>query len=221
LGDGQSRSSSTPVSPVGLGDGVTAISAGAFHTCAILTDGSAECWGLNANGQLGNGSTGLEPRPVEVDGIGSVTAISAGAQHTCAISDGAAMCWGRNSRGQIGDGTIDDRLSPTAVAGLSSGVTEITAGTFHSCATTANGVLCWGSDLLGQFGNGSNSSVATPTAGPVKGLESDAHDVDAGYLDNCAITGAGTVQCWGRNTFGQLGNGTSKDSNVPVDVATS
>jgi hypothetical protein len=104
------------------------------------------------------------------------------------------------------------------VQGLSEGVTEITAGTFHTCATTGSGVLCWGSDLLGQFGNGSNSDVASPTAGGVQGLDSGAHNVDAGYLDNCAITGSGEVQCWGRNHFGQLGNGTTKDSNTPVDV---
>ena len=219
LGDGKSHSSGTPVSPVGLDSGVTAISAGTFHTCAILTDGSAKCWGLNANGQLGNGSTGLEPRPVDVTGIGTVVAISAGAQHTCAIDgNGAALCWGRNSAGQVGDATIDDKHSPTPVQGLASGVTEITAGTFHSCAKTADGVLCWGSDLLGQFGNGANSNVAAPIAGPVKGLAGDAHSVTAGYLHTCAITGQDEVQCWGRNNFGQLGNGSAADSNTPTAV---
>jgi alpha-tubulin suppressor-like RCC1 family protein len=220
LGNGQSRSSSTPVSPVGLGAGVVAISAGGFHTCAILTDGHAKCWGLNANGQLGNGSTGLEPRPVDVTGVGSLVQIAAGAQHTCAIdANGAALCWGRNQAGQIGDATVEDKQSPTPVQGLSSGVSEITAGTFHSCATTTEGVLCWGSDIVGQFGNGSNSGVAAPIAGSVQGLDGDAHGVDAGYLHNCAITGDGDVQCWGRNHFGQLGNGTVSDSNRAVDVS--
>lgn len=217
LGDGRSRSSSTPVSPVGLGAGVVAISAGGFHTCAILSNAGAKCWGLNEYGQVGNGQTGLEPRPVDVTGIGPVAQISAGAIHTCAVTtDGAAMCWGYNHYGQLGNASISDQHSPAQVDGLTSGVSAIDTGSYHTCALTTEGVRCWGQNLLGQFGDGGNSSLAAPRA--VQGLEGDAHDVNAGKAHNCAITGQGEVMCWGRNNFGQLGNGTVADSNMPVGV---
>jgi alpha-tubulin suppressor-like RCC1 family protein len=217
LGNGQSRSSSTPVRPSGLSAGVTAISAGGFHTCALLTDGSAKCWGLNEYGELGNGTTGLEPRPVDVTGIGPIAQISAGAIHTCAVTtDGAALCWGANHWGQVGNASIEDTHSPTQVQGLTSGVSQIDAGAYHTCARTTENVLCWGQNWLGQFGNGHNSSLAAPLA--TQGLAGDVQLVTAGYSHNCAITGQGDVQCWGRNNFGQLGNGTADDANTPVGV---
>jgi alpha-tubulin suppressor-like RCC1 family protein len=217
LGDGQSHSSSTPVNVAGLSSGVTAISAGGFHTCAILTDASAKCWGLNEYGELGNGTTGLEPRPVDVTGIGSVAQISAGAVHTCAVTTaGAAMCWGFNHWGQLGNASIEDSSSPVQVSGLTSGVRSIDAGAYHTCAVSDEGSSCWGQNWLGQFGDGHNSSLAAPRS--VEGLAGGTQSISAGYSHNCAIAGQGEVQCWGRNNFGQLGNATVDDTNVPVAV---
>lgn len=217
LGNGRSHRSSTPVTPSGLNSGVTAISSGGFHTCAILSSASLKCWGLNEYGELGNGTTGLEPRPVDVTGIGPVAQVSAGAIHTCAVTAaGAAMCWGANHWGQLGNDSIEDAHAPVQVDGLTSGVASIDGGAYHTCARTTENVSCWGQNWLGQFGDGHNSSLAAPRA--VQGLEGDTLNISAGYSHNCAITGQGTVVCWGRNNFGQLGNGTVDDANVPVDV---
>jgi alpha-tubulin suppressor-like RCC1 family protein len=160
----------TPVSVTGLTSGVSKVTAGAYHTCALLTDGSARCWGDNQYGQLGNGSntdSGSAVTPTSL--TANVTAIAAADLHTCAVVNGAAKCWGRNQTGQVGDGTTTDRNSPTAVSTLGSGVADIMTGGLsfqnsmvgaHSCALLTTGALqCWGSNLQGQLGRNATTTV--------------------------------------------------------------
>ena len=95
------------------------ISAGRYHTCAILDDGSVSCWGLNGNGQLGDGTTTGRNTPTQTSSLGTdrtPVAITAGGYHTCAIlDDGSVSCWGYNGYGRLGDGTTTDRNTPTAI----------------------------------------------------------------------------------------------------------
>ena len=96
--------------------GVAQIAIGNDHTCARLTDGTVLCWGLNGNGQLGDGTTTYRETPDAVPGLTSVAEIATGGSHTCARrTDGTVLCWGGNSYGQIGDGTTTHRQTPTAV----------------------------------------------------------------------------------------------------------
>ncbi len=142
---------------VGLGGAVTAIAGGDGHSCALTNSGDVKCWGWNAYRQLGDGTTSDRLTPVDVRGLASrVTAIAAGAVHTCALTRaGGVECWGVNSVGQLGDGTTDIRLTPVGVSGLSSGVTALAAGSGHSCAlTSVGGVECWGSNFRGELGDG-------------------------------------------------------------------
>ena len=121
-----------------------AVATGYGHSCA-LTSGGARCWGLNAGGELGDGTLADHLKPAGVTGLaGGVKAIAAGAFHTCALTrSGGVKCWGLNQSGELGDGTTDRRLSPVDVSGLSSGVTAIAAG-FHTCALmSTGGVKCW------------------------------------------------------------------------------
>ena len=166
LGDGTTTSRLTPVDVVGLSTGVTAISGGAVHMCALTEAGGVKCWGSNYSFQLGDGTTTNRLTPVDVVGLSTgVTAISVGRDHTCALMTGGGVkCWGNGGFGQLGDGTQTSRSTPVDVIGLSSGATAIDTGGYGSCAVMAGGgVKCWGDggqrastvpvDLVG-FGGG-------------------------------------------------------------------
>ena len=187
LGDGTTANRLTPTEVIGLSSDVTAISGGREHTCALLATGAVTCWGWNEYGQLGDGTTANRLTPTAVTGLDSdVTAITAGHNHTCALlATDAVHCWGYNGYGQLGDGTTANRLTPTAVTGLDSGVTAISASRFHTCALLATGALtCWGWNGYGQLGDGTTANRLTPTA--VTGLSSDVTAITAETFHTCA-----------------------------------
>jgi alpha-tubulin suppressor-like RCC1 family protein len=208
-----------PVDVRRLSKGVTAITAGWGHTCAVVA-GGVKCWGYNKNGELGDGTTEDRDYPADVSGLTSgVIAIAAGDDHTCAVLDGGGVkCWGYNKYGQLGDGTTTNSAVPVDVVGISGGAKGIAAGWGHTCALTDQGsVVCWGNNENGQLGDGSTADSRT-TVADVAGLNGGIASIAAYGGHTCAVTEYGGVKCWGANKYGQLGDGTSVDRRLPVDV---
>lgn len=218
LGNNNTMNSPTPVEVAGLSSGVTAISAGTAHTCAVVS-GAARCWGYNSEGQLGNNTIGNSSKPVPVVGLTSgVASVSTDSGHSCAVTTGGAVkCWGRNTHGQLGTGGAGSpSLTPKDVSGLTAGVKAVTTGYGHSCAMLNSGyVKCWGRNSDGQLGTGDATSSNLPVN--VMGL-ANAVELTSFSSHNCVRTSLGAIKCWGRNTGGQLGNGSTVDSSSPVDV---
>lgn len=222
----------------GFLDRVTAIAAGGKHTCALRNDGSVWCWGDASYGQLGDGSVGdghLRTKATRVRrGSGYLTrasGIAAGAQHTCARrTDGTAWCWGYGRVGQLGDGTTGSpttqvRTKPVRVlrgSSVLSGVTGIGAGAYHTCARRGNGsAWCWGNDSLGQLGDGTTGDAVTGARlKAVRVVRSSGSFVGArklagGFFHTCALRTDATVWCWGGNGYGQLGRGSRDEDPHP------
>ncbi|RYZ50131.1 MAG: RCC1 repeat-containing protein, partial [Proteobacteria bacterium] len=218
LGDGTTTNRSTPVTVAGL-SGVSSIALGYGHACALFPNGSMKCWGQNMMGAIGDNTITTRLVPVSVQSLPPVRSIAASDWATCAIvaSDDSVMCWGDNARSAIGDGTSTDRHLPTAVSGLS-GVDRIYGGTFQHCAImkSDSSVKCWGNNNNGVLGDGTTTTRATPT--DVVGLVG-VKELNMGVFHICASTiSDGSVYCWGQNSDGQVGDGTTTDRYLPTKV---
>ncbi len=196
----------------------TGLALGLYHACALTSVGGVRCWGINGKGELGNGSTTESHLPVDVSGLSSgVAAIAAGSSHTCALATGGGVkCWGLNDRGQLGNNSTANSGAPVDVAGLVA--VGIAAGAYHTCAiTSAGGVKCWGANYSGQLGNNTSGNVSSVPVN-VSGLTAGVSSLALGSGHSCARTTGGGVKCWGYNGHGQIGNNSTTDSHVPVDV---
>jgi alpha-tubulin suppressor-like RCC1 family protein len=218
LGNGATANPGTaqPVIVSGI-SGATAITTGAYHTCALLNNGTLRCWGRNHQGQLGNGTATSSSTAVTVSGLTGVAAVSGGGVHTCAVlNDGTVRCWGENLFGQLGNGSTATSYTPVQVTGISNAV-NVSVGWRHTCALLGDGtVRCWGENINGKLGNGTTTNSTTPV--PVSGL-TGAVGVTAGWWQHsCALLGNGTVKCWGSNQWGQFGSGTTTSSSTPVTM---
>ncbi|CAG1064876.1 hypothetical protein BAC1_00444 [uncultured bacterium] len=239
LGNSSNIDSNLPV-PVSGMTNAGKIAAGGAHTCARLLDFTVECWGSNVQNQLGNTGILAASRnfPVAVSNMTTAVSISAGANHNCAVvtSPSGVKCWGSDVNGQLARSWVPAIFPSPAitsfpdaqfVAGINT-PSGVAAGFAHSCAAlTNNTIRCWGENFDGQLGNGNffgffppdPNASATSTVVPVgvSGISS-AVEVAAGQFHSCARLFNGEIRCWGRNSSGQLGDGTGIFSSTPVRV---
>jgi alpha-tubulin suppressor-like RCC1 family protein len=224
LGDGMTNTYSAPTNAVALPAGRTAVSIGlgGYHACAILDDASMVCWGLDNNGQVGNGADTSDSRstpvgvafpggrePVQVDG---------GDTHTCALmSDGGVMCWGRDHVGQLGDnGTNANQHEPGSNAVLPDGrrATSISMGGHVSCAVLDDGSLaCWGENNYGQLGDNTTTRRNVPTLAQLPD-NLTVLDVGVNYHSTCVVYVNGSMGCWGHDHYGRLANGPNEGATL-------
>jgi len=246
IGDNTTNNSSVPVQVHGVSDsgfltGISAISVGAFHVCAVKSsDGSVYCWGYNSNGGLGDNSTTQELTPVQVHGVNNsgyltgVNAVSSGGLYTCAVkSDGTAYCWGYGNLGNLGDNGSSQRLTPVQVHGVSNsgyltGVSAISAASKndtgnYTCAVKSDGTAyCWGWN--GSFGLGDGTTNAPAVPVQVHGVNDSGYltgisAISVGAFHVCAVKSSdGSVYCWGSNGYGNLGDNTTTTRLTPVQV---
>ena len=235
LGNGSTVNSSVPVavlrSGVLAGKTVIAVAAGNDHSVALCSDGTLAAWGFGSNGELGNNSTVNSSVPVLVSVAGvlagkSVTAIAVGNNHAVALcSDGSLAAWGFNVDGRLGNGSTVNSSVPVAVlrSGVLAGktVTKIAAGAGHTLVLCSDGTLAaWGYNPNGQVGNNSMTTTQVPVlvnqSGVLAGKTVIA--IAAGDSHSLVICSDGTLAAWGRNDKGQLGNGSTTDSAMPVLV---
>lgn len=196
------------------------LDAGYYHSCGLGVDRRIYCWGTNDFGTLGDGTRVTRTTPTEVAGGLAYTTLDAGAGHNCALTaGGVAQCWGQNDEGQVGDGGFGLRTQPVAVAGNHAFV-AISAGHAHSCGLLANGsAYCWGDNTRGQLGAGVESPTKSATPLRVLGAPPLA-SISAGYYQTCGLTAAGEAYCWGLNSSGQNGDGTTTDAFTAVRART-
>ena len=198
----------------------TSVAVGDDFSCALMNNRSVMCWGANNFGQLGNGQTGDSLIPVLVNLSRPALAINAGMAHACALLDNHSLeCWGRNNLAQLGDNTLTDRSNPIPTV-LPAGVevVQFSAGTSHTCAVTRTQALyCWGLNANGQLGDGTTTFAREPTLATMPtGL--GAAMVATGDAHTCVISTASNVYCVGSNDKGQLGDGTTSNSQMYVQT---
>jgi alpha-tubulin suppressor-like RCC1 family protein len=176
-----------------------------------------QCWGLNANGQLGDGTTTLRTRPVAVTGLGNVQAIRGGRDMSMALDgNGAVWVWGLGTSGQLGNGTTNSSHTPNKVPSLSSGVVAIAAGRDHLAAIKGDGTLwMWGNNTVGEVGDGTTAMKTSPVH---ISLPADVVQVELGAEHSVALLANGDVYCWGKGTRGALGTGGTARKLVPTKV---
>ena len=228
VGDGTTTDHLAPVLVAGSVS-FTQVATGSGHSCALSDLGDAYCWGRNYAGQLGDGtSTASRTSPFAVAGGLNFSVIRAGSKHTCALvtTSGLAYCWGANGLGQIGNGAggVSDTgkvTSPTAVSG-GRAYTQLDAGGSHNCAIAGNFSYCWGWNGYGQIGVSSSETCAAarPCAKTPVRLPANLHlvAVGLGTSHSCGLDSGGSLSCWGNNTHGQIGDGTTTNRPSPVTV---
>jgi alpha-tubulin suppressor-like RCC1 family protein len=221
LGDGTLERRTSPVRVSSTLRFQTVSAGSGQHTCALTTDRVAYCWGLNGDGELGDGTLTSRTLPVPVRGGRTWREISAGYTHTCGVTpERVALCWGSDEHGELGDDTERHRRRAPRLVPGGLAFDRISAGMRHSCGVTTDArAFCWGVGTEGQIGDGRLVDRYVPRA--VAGSLSFGRVSAGGTNHSCGETLSDKIYCWGSNDGGQLGDGTRELRTRPKAVASS
>lgn len=221
LGNGSVASDSlVPVTVSNVTNAIGIASDGAHSYCALLASGAVSCWGLGTSGELGDSMTVSSNVPVAVNDLTTATSLaSQGNGSYCAVLTlGSVECWGDNGSGDLGDNSAVDSAVPVAVSGLTSALSVVSDGDHSYCADLTSGAVeCWGKGASGELGDGSSTTSHVPVN--VSTITSAISLASNGNDSYCAVLAAGAADCWGLDSIGQLGNGLTTNSNVPVSAS--
>ncbi len=215
VGVGGTTDQGTPQSINFGGEKTKGMALGLNHSCAVLANGTVQCWGDNQYGQLGIGGAS----PLTVDLTKKVKSVQSGDGHSCAIlEDKSLWCWGKNDFGQVGVGTSRAFYDlPQNVSTLGVKAVSVTVGQGRTCAILNDDTLwCWGKNGVGQVGVGNTTNVTTPTQVTLGG---NVDSVKLGGLHTCALLQDDSLKCWGDNDEGQVGMGDTTDYNTPQSIS--
>lgn len=220
IGNGGFQDRNLPVLLTELTHGISKLSVGANHTCAVTLIGSVQCWGNQGGGQIGSGQayTGervLNSAPKKVRGFGDqVSALTVGHDHACARIGVDLKCWGRNFINQFGNGALTDAATPVQIAVPPTGIVSVSAGNWHTCVVVAaGGIRCWGGN--NSYGQVGTRQIYDLLPVEVPNVDRASVAVVAGDYHNCALSSTGGAKCWGHNGYGQLGRGSSDENSNP------
>ena len=243
LGDGTTIDKTTPTEitssfNLGAGETIISINLGYAHSSALSSTGRVFTWGLNSNGQLGDGTTIIRTAPTEITsqfnlGVGeTIIKLTLGGLHSSSLSStGRVFTWGSNFYGQLGNGTTTGVQDPNPLPiditnrfSLRAGetISSINLGRFHSSALSSTGrVFTWGWNIIGQLGDGTTTQRTTPTNITSRfnlGTGETIISMSLGNMHSSTLTSTGRIFTWGENTYGQLGDGTTIRKYTPTEI---
>jgi alpha-tubulin suppressor-like RCC1 family protein len=218
LGSGDNGAGAISPRQVGTGRDWKSLTSGQGVTCGLKTTGALWCWGSNAIGEVGDGTTQNRWVPTRIGDDSDWVSVSSGMQQSCALkSNGTAWCWGLNNAGAVGDGTTENRTIPTRV-GTDTDWTGITAGYLGTCGLKTNGsAWCWGLNDAGGIGDGTTTNSLSPT---LVGTSAEWGNVATNLETACGVHVDGSAWCWGNNPYGQVGDGSTTVRHDPTQVGT-
>ncbi len=206
--------SNSPASIDGITNAVQ-VAAGGYVNCALLATKQVMCFGDNTYGQLGDGTYTSRSAPVLVKDLNDAVQVAAGIDSACALrSTGEVVCWGRSRFGEAGPSQSN---TPKVLPGMTD-AENISMSMSTTCVLSRQGLVrCLGRNNLGQLGDGSTVDSSSFGVG-LTGEPGFAVQVSTTALSSCALFITAEIKCWGYNEHGQLGDGTTTSSSVPVSV---
>eukprot|EP01124_Arcella_intermedia_P025572 TRINITY_DN4597_c0_g1_i1.p1 TRINITY_DN4597_c0_g1~~TRINITY_DN4597_c0_g1_i1.p1 ORF type:complete len:514 (-),score=118.61 TRINITY_DN4597_c0_g1_i1:43-1584(-) len=218
LGIGNTSNQTIPTKLLAIQNKVLQVECGGNFSMALTCEGLLYCWGENDKGQLGIGSNSNEPTPQRVLGLTNVIQLSCGYSHVLALTkDGQLFSWGHNGDGRLGLGNNTNLSVPTKITTIPSKILQIACGGQHSMALCSDGSLySWGWNAYGQLGIGNTQNQSLPKK--VIGISERIREIRCGYSHSMVITTRDNLYIWGRNEYGQLGNGNHNNETTPIII---